>query len=133
MINGLNHITLAVNHLDQSFEFYTSILGFKPHAKWESGAYLSCGDIWLCLSLDHVSERSDYSHIAFSIDKNSFKKFKTTLESHPIEQWKINTSEGDSFYFLDPDGHKLEVHCGTLHTRLESCRKAPYKNMIFFD
>ena len=26
-----------------------------------------------------------------------------------VEVFKDNTSPGDSFYFLDPDGHKLEI------------------------
>jgi hypothetical protein len=32
--------------------------------------------------------------------------------------WKENTSEGDSLYFLDPDGHRLELHVGSLDSRL---------------
>ncbi len=29
-----------------------------------------------------------------------------------------NISEGDSLYYLDPNGHKLEIHCGDLKSRL---------------
>jgi catechol 2,3-dioxygenase-like lactoylglutathione lyase family enzyme len=32
--------------------FYHQLLGMTLHARWDSGAYLSCGDLWLCLSLD---------------------------------------------------------------------------------
>ena len=47
-------------------------------------------------------------------------------------EWQRNTSEGDSVYFLDPDGHKLELHVGDWRSRLESCRTVPYDDMGFF-
>lgn len=33
MITGINHITLAVKNLAESFKFYQEVLGFKPLAK----------------------------------------------------------------------------------------------------
>lgn len=72
MLSGLNHLTLAVSQLAPSVAFYQQLLGMTLHARWDSGAYLSCGDLWLCLSLDPQrritpSEESDYTHYAFSI------------------------------------------------------------------
>ncbi len=52
MLSGLNHLTLAVSQLAPSVAFYQQLLGMTLHARWDSGAYLSCGDLWLCLSLD---------------------------------------------------------------------------------
>lgn len=52
MLTGLNHLTLAVTDVDRSLDFYRDLLGFVPHARWQSGAYLSLGELWLCLSLD---------------------------------------------------------------------------------
>jgi hypothetical protein len=49
-----------------------------------------------------------------------------------VLEWRENRSEGASFYFLDPDGHKIEAHVGDLVSRLEACRQRPYAGMKFF-
>ncbi|EPK5790108.1 fosfomycin resistance glutathione transferase [Pseudomonas aeruginosa] len=136
MLTGLNHLTLAVKDINPSIEFYSSRLGFKLHASWNAGAYLSLGELWLCLSVDESrgdGASQDYTHYAFTTDSTSFAKVVSELRNAGVREWKRNTSEGDSFYFLDPDGHQLELHVGSLASRLEQCRLKPYKNMLFFD
>ncbi|WP_435947949.1 fosfomycin resistance glutathione transferase [Dryocola sp. BD586] len=132
MLNGLNHITIAVSDISKSFNFYVNILGFIPKAKWASGAYLSSGNLWLCLSADAVASHEDYTHYAFSIRSEDFDAFATHLKSSGVTEWKTNKSEGKSIYFLDPDGHKLEIHDGDLDSRLRDCMKHPYEKMEFF-
>jgi catechol 2,3-dioxygenase-like lactoylglutathione lyase family enzyme len=132
MLKGLNHITLAVSDLGASFQFYTLLLGFKPEVKWSKGAYLSLGSLWLCLSLDEPKPALDYTHIALDIDQENFAAFSETLINAGVTQWKENNSEGDSLYFLDPDGHKLEVHVGSLQSRLESLKLKPYAGATLY-
>ncbi|MDA0384295.1 fosfomycin resistance glutathione transferase [Vibrio owensii] len=129
MLTGLNHITIAVSDLERSLDFYINALGFKGHVKWKKGAYLSLGDLWFCLSVDKPDEKSDYSHIAFSISQQDFTDFSQKLIQLDIAQWKKNKSEGDSLYLLDPDGHKLEIHSGDLYSRLESIKHQPYEGL----
>ncbi|WP_199437827.1 fosfomycin resistance glutathione transferase [Vibrio owensii] len=129
MLTGLNHITIAVSDLGRSLDFYINALGFKGHVKWKQGAYLSLGDLWFCLSVDKPDEKSDYSHIAFSISQQDFTDFSYKLIQLNIAQWKENKSEGDSLYLLDPDGHKLEIHSGDLYSRLESIKHQPYEGL----
>ncbi|MGY5958605.1 FosA family fosfomycin resistance glutathione transferase [Kosakonia sp. BK9b] len=137
MLTSLNHLTLAVSELARSVEFYHQLLGLKLHARWDNGAYLSCGGLWLCLSVDvqrtPVSpQHSDYTHYAFSVDESDFTAFVDRLEQAGVANWKVNKSEGHSWYFLDPDGHKLEAHVGNLAQRLAACREKPYQGMVFF-
>ncbi|EPJ7088582.1 fosfomycin resistance glutathione transferase [Citrobacter amalonaticus] len=132
MLNGLNHITLAVSDVARSVDFYVNTLGFTLKAKWAYGAYLSLGSLWLCLSADVVTRRDDYTHYAFSVQDDDFDAFVEKLKLLGVTEWKINKSEGKSFYFLDPDGHKLEIHDGDLTSRLHACMKHPYEGMVFF-
>ena len=134
-LNGLNHITLAVTDIERSFLFYRDLLGFRPLCKWQTGAYFLVGGLWFCINLDSArkSEASpDYTHYAFSIDPSDFVSFKLRLLNAGIRSFKENTSEGDSFYFLDPDGHKLEIHVGDWQSRLAAIKKNPWPETEFF-
>jgi catechol 2,3-dioxygenase-like lactoylglutathione lyase family enzyme len=136
MLSGLNHVTLAVLDLERSLNFYGSLLGFRVRATWSSGAYLLLGDLWLCLSIDpHRSSEPapDYTHYAFNISQDKFSIFSERLRDYGVVEWRRNRSEGNSVYFLDPDGHKLEVHVGDLDSRIAQCRLRPYDGMRFFD
>lgn len=134
MLTGLNHLTLAVADVARSLAFYQQLPGMQLHARWDKGAYLSCGELWLCLSLDdEVTAKLDYTHYAFSLSGQDFPKVAKQLETLGAVVWKENKSEGESFYFLDPDGHRLELHVGGLAQRLAACREKPYAGMVFFD
>ncbi|MCW8092906.1 fosfomycin resistance glutathione transferase [Alteromonas sp. ASW11-130] len=131
MITGLNHITIAVSDVKRSVEFYTAVLGFNGHAMWEQGAYLSCDNVWLCLSRDLPEPARDYTHIAWSVSQVDFLKLSQKIISSRATLWKVNKSEGESLYFLDPDGHKLEIHVGDLKQRLASLKDKPYTGLMW--
>lgn len=134
MLVDLNHITIAVSDIEKSFDFYVNILGFKPQVKWDKGVYLTLG-VWICLSLDEeVDPSKDYTHIAFTISEENFEKMKNILKRNNVKEWKKNTSEGPSIYFLDPDNRKFEIHLGTLESRLAYTKKnKPYNNLVWYD
>lgn len=126
-VRGLNHITLAVSDLERSVGFYRDVLGCDLRAIWEAGAYLEAGPLWLCLSVDDRAKgegRGDYTHYAFSVEAAGFEALAARIRSH-AKLWKVDTSEGASLYFLDPDNHQLELHVGTLGSRLEHYRSQP--------
>lgn len=126
-VTGLNHLTLAVADLDRSVGFYRDVLGCDLRAVWADGAYLEAGALWLCLSLDPrdaIPERTDYTHVAFDVAAEAFEVLAARIIAHaPV--WKTNASEGQSLYFLDPDNHRLELHVGTLTSRLDHYRSRP--------
>ncbi len=116
MIRGVNHITLVVADLTVSLPFY-EMLGAMPTARWATGAYLDLGGMWLCLEQGAGSPATGDTHIAFDCAAADFPAMADRIAAHAT-LWKDNRSEGASLYFLDPDGHKLELHVGTMDSRL---------------
>ncbi|OGT06959.1 MAG: glutathione transferase [Gammaproteobacteria bacterium GWE2_37_16] len=115
----LNHITLAVNNITRSFDFYRNILGLEPLCRWDKGAYFLIGDFWFCLNVDkNVQPESSYTHYAFTATQENFFHLRERLLNSGVQVFQENSSEGDSFYFLDPDGHKLEIHVGDWRSRI---------------
>jgi glutathione S-transferase fosA5 len=136
MISGLNHITLSVKDLDVSFRFYTDLLQLRPVARWYKGAYLLAGSQWICLTLDDDARSApmkEYTHIAFTVSLEQFQEAVRRLDEASVTCWQQNHSHGESFYFLDPNGHKLEIHASDLASRLESMKQKPPRDLILFD
>jgi len=135
MVKGINHITLAVRNIVQSYDFYTQVLGFKPVAKWPQGVYLLAGNVWVALVVDEKARETplpEYTHIAFSVTEGDFKILRTRIAAAKAEIWQENRSEGDSLYFLDPNGHKLELHVTDLDSRIKSAKENPWDGLEFF-
>jgi len=134
MITGVNHITLATRDVARSFAFYRDVMNFVPLCRWPQGAYFLVGDMWFCLSLDdkRAGPAPDYTHIAFSVSAQDFSELVSRLITSGVSPFKENISEGESFYFLDPDGHKLEIHVGDWQSRLAAKKANPWPDTEFF-
>ena len=135
MIQGVNHITLSVNDIEESFHFYVDILGCKPIQKNPISAYIVAGDIWIALDKSrhpNASPAADYSHIAFSVDPEIFAALKSRLITYGVQQWSDNQTEGKSYYFLDPNGHKLEIAISNLTNRIEDAKRNWGKQITWF-
>jgi catechol 2,3-dioxygenase-like lactoylglutathione lyase family enzyme len=135
MITGINHITVTTKNIELAFEFYKDILAFKPLCKWDKGAYFLVGNTWFCINYDeNTTATQDYTHIAFNVTQNDFENIKTKIIQGNAKIFKDNLSEGDSLYFCDPDGHKLEIHVGNWQTRLatKKSNSGNWHNVEFF-
>ncbi|GHL45123.1 hypothetical protein ECZU28_51180 [Escherichia coli] len=74
MLQGLNHLTLAVSDLASSLAFYQQLPGMRLHASWDSGAYLSCGALWLCLSLDEQRRKTPLRKATIPTTPSAWRK-----------------------------------------------------------
>jgi catechol 2,3-dioxygenase-like lactoylglutathione lyase family enzyme len=90
------------------------------------------GDLWLALVVDETVRKRplpEYTHIAFSVAPADFARMSQQIMQASIPLWQQNQTEGDSLYFLDPDGHKLEIHASDLETRLKTARERPWPGL----
>jgi catechol 2,3-dioxygenase-like lactoylglutathione lyase family enzyme len=135
MVRGISHVTLSVRDLEVSFAFYADVVGLRPVARWYKGAYLEAGTDWICLSVDpetRTGPLGEYTHLAFAVDPVNFEAAVERLRSAGARRWQENRSPGESFYFLDPDGHKLELHASGLNDRLQALRESPPRELVLF-
>src|SRR5262245_45666154 len=135
MITGVNHITLSIQDVAESFAFYTDVLGLRPVARWPKGAYLLAGDMWVALVLDEHTRADalpEYTHIAFTVAQADFVALSERIRMAGTPIWQDNWTEGDSLYFSDPNGHKLEIHASDLAARIKSAKVAPWEGLEVF-
>lgn len=141
MITSLNHITLAVKDIEESFSFYRTVMGFTPLCKWEGSAYFLVGNsdqpgcLWFCLDRDvSRQETSGSTHYAFSVSPEDFRVMSQRIINSGVNIFKENSSPGESLYFLDPDGYRLEIHVGSWETRVQAKKRDPgnWKNVEWF-
>ena len=108
---------------------------FQPLCKWDKGAYFLAGTLWFCLNYDEKRIQNPcYTHYAFSVPDDQFDSISKSIIDYGVEIFKENTSPGKSLYFLDPDGHKLEIHSGDLESRVADKKTdfGDWKNLEWF-
>ena len=132
MIRGVNHITLSVSDLSRSLDFYANTLACRLVARWPQGCYLQAGDLWLALVVDkdvRAAALPEYTHVALDVAAADFETMAEQVRQSGAHIFQDNVTEGESLYFLDPDGHKLELHAGDLASRLDEMRRDPWDGL----
>jgi len=137
MIRGVNHITLSVCDLEQTFDFYKNVLGFRPLARRRGkSAYFLADTTWVALVLDSSrtsTSPEQYAHIAFTVAADEFEKFANRIASSGARIWQENSSPGESLYFLDPSGNKLEIHASDWQSRIKWLRETPSPDVELYE
>lgn len=120
LATGINHVTLRVNDIERSEEFYTNILGFEVEKRMGKGmtVYRIGTDSLVIVEAETEYDRSakDYrvDHFGFFVRTNEmvdelaeyFKENEVTIISGPA-----NRKNGRFIFIMDPDGNMIEIFC----------------------
>lgn len=116
--SGLNHITIRVNRIDASKEFYGEILGFEliktmgqSMAVYDIGGGDSLVIVEAETSYDPTSRDFRVDHFGFYLDSPEqvdelaeyFRRYEVTIISGPA-----NRKKGRFLFIADPDGNMIE-------------------------
>ena len=72
------------------------------------------------------------THFAFGVAQEDFLAMVEKLKKAGVEAFKENTSPGDSYYFLDPDGYRLEIHVGSWQSRIKAFKETEREDIKYF-
>lgn len=138
MIRSINHICYSVSNLNESIYFYKDILCCDLLLIGETTAYFDIGGLWVALNEEKDIPRNEiqysYTHTAFTIDESEYNSWYRWLKKNNVNILEGRTRDvrdKKSIYFIDPDGHKLELHTGTLENRM-NYYKDTKPHMVFY-
>lgn len=138
MIRSINHICYSVSNLNESIYFYKDILCGYLLLIGETTAYFDIGGLWVALNEEKDIPRNEiqysYTHTAFTIDESEYNSWYRWLKKNNVNILEGRTRDvrdKKSIYFIDPDGHNLELHTGTLENRM-NYYKDTKPHMVFY-
>jgi catechol 2,3-dioxygenase-like lactoylglutathione lyase family enzyme len=111
---SMNHVSLSVNDVNQSTDFYEKVLGLKVISRPANGGInMGLGDESF-LGLYNLSNPGSMHHLCIGVENYDPDSLAEKLKEHQISA-TVNrdpanrTSGGDQLYFSDPDGILVQI------------------------
>jgi catechol 2,3-dioxygenase-like lactoylglutathione lyase family enzyme len=113
-VERLSHLALRVTDLEQAVKFYTEVVGLTVLARPKPGepplVVLKEG-----IGLKPASAKAAgtvIDHMAFKVGSLAPVIARLAAAGVPLADGPRPSPYGNSIYFLDPDGNKVECHDG---------------------
>ncbi len=112
---GIDHVNLNVRNLEETFDFYRRLFGFriKKREPEQNGLIIGNEHISLCL-YEHpdvdVSRNAGFNHFGFHVD--NFDDILTTcqrLNVPVLYGGPVKWEASRSIYIQDPNGYTIEL------------------------
>ncbi len=123
-VRSIDHVTLVVSDLEQSREFYASLLGMaeKPRPDFGfPGLWFEAGNTQIHLNVEsteagtagltyNAEKITRALHVAFQVDDAHAAADQLRSSGVEIIAGPRNRPDGAvQLYILDPDGHQIEI------------------------
>lgn len=113
-VTSVSHILLEVSDLDRAVAFYVDVLGFRVRERSTiaDGRPFVATDQGLGLTIHRatVAGEPSFDHLAFRCPRGIepiVRRLERVGLSHEAPR---RTPYGESIYFRDPDGYRIECH-----------------------
>jgi len=111
---SMNHVSVSVNDVNRSADFYNRVLGMEIISRpGNGGLNMGLGNESF-LGLYNLSNPGTMSHLCIGVENYNADAMAERLQDHDIEG-RVNrnpasrTSGGDQLYFNDPDGISVQL------------------------
>jgi catechol 2,3-dioxygenase-like lactoylglutathione lyase family enzyme len=116
-IEALDHIALYVQDLQQSIDWYQSVLGLVPNARYKdttgygNPVELRAGGAGISLFPSTPEQRAQNfdGHIALRLTQANFEQAQAHLRQQNIDFQFVHYPRCDTVYFNDPNGYMIEL------------------------
>ena len=111
-IAHLDHVEILVKDKEASEAWYKKVLGLKRRYLKEWGQdwlVLGAGSSWILLAEPGQGRKVQRQHFAFQVSMAEYGLARKELEGQGIKLSEEDHGVSRSFYFQDPDGHRLEI------------------------
>jgi catechol 2,3-dioxygenase-like lactoylglutathione lyase family enzyme len=112
VVEGIDHVALAVGDQQASEEFYREVLGLRRAFAEEWGdtpVVVTSDSGGMALFKAPAAPGPLVRHIAFRVDRVNFEAAQTDLAGRGINFEFQDHGAAHSIYFEDPDGLRLEL------------------------
>jgi catechol 2,3-dioxygenase-like lactoylglutathione lyase family enzyme len=113
--NGLNHIALQVNDLEQAAAFYTDLFNMEVTRRTDSMTFLKTIGATDMIALNRSEAKTapgkGMVHFGFIVEPAQFDAALATIEvkATPIVSGPGTRGEGRYVFIEDPDGYTVEI------------------------
>jgi catechol 2,3-dioxygenase-like lactoylglutathione lyase family enzyme len=111
---SMNHVSLSVNDVDRSADFYEKVLGLEVISRPANGGInMGLGEESF-LGLYNLSNPGSMHHLCIGVENYDPDSLAEKLKDHRVSA-TVNrnpanrTSGGDQLYFNDPDGILVQI------------------------